>query len=317
MISRAGFGSSLDPSAAAAISCGHSKPSGHSAQPCVMHYLSCGCRPLRDISLARERHTRGLMKLSHRALFPSLVAAMLAAAMFGGPALAAPPAQPAIRPDASAAVAAMGNALQAPAYSVQVRTIRESDQNGDWIHVFHASKLTVRRPDRLLYIRTGDNGQSELIYDGKTLVVALDGGKKYASIQVPGTIEGMVRDAVGKLGVDLPIADLLTEDPAKAFMSGITAGHEVDTVMIDGVACRHLLFSQPGIELELWVEKNDRAVPRRLIITYRSLPGDPEFMAEFSNWNFDVHPSDADFVFQPPAGAVKMRLRPAHAPGGK
>jgi hypothetical protein len=252
------------------------------------------------------------MKRSHTALFTGLTGAMLAAV-----ALAASPAQPAISSDASTAVTAMGKTLQSSAYSVQVRTIRLSTHNGDWVHVFHASKVIVRRPDRLLSVRTGDDGQSDLIYDGKTLIVALDGGKKYASIPVPGTIEGMLHEAVGKLGIDFPIADLLTDDPARAFMSGVTAGREVGTAMIDGVECKHLLFSQPGNELELWVEKNDRAVPRLLIVTYRSLQGEPEFLAEFDDWNFDVHPSDSDFVFQPPAGAVKVALRPAHATGRK
>jgi hypothetical protein len=82
-------------------------------------------------------------------------------------------------------------------------------------------------------------------------------------------------------------------------------------VSIDGVPCLHMFFSQPpGIELELWLQKTDQAVPRRLIVTYRSLPGAPSFVATFSNWNFSVHPTDADFVFQPPAGAVRIALKP-------
>jgi hypothetical protein len=257
------------------------------------------------------------MKRTHTALFLGGIAATVIAAALGGKVIAAPPAKPTISSDASAAVAAMGKTLQAPAYSVQVRTIRVKEQDGDLIHVFHASKLTVRRPDRLLDVRTGDDGQSELIYDGKTLVVTLEDGKKYASIPVPATIDGMLHEAVGKLGVDFPIADLLTENPAKAFMSGVTTGHAVGTVMIDGVECSHLLFSQPGIELELWIEKNDRAVPHRLIVTYRSLQDEPEFIAQFSDWNFDVHPSDAEFTFQPLAGAERIGLRPAHATRGK
>lgn len=253
------------------------------------------------------------MRPSHTLLFASLVAAVA----LHGPVTAAPPPRSEVSPDARAAVAAMGKTLQAPAYSVQVRTIRVSDQNGVWVHVFHTSKLTVRRPDRLLDKRIGDDGQSELLYDGKTLVVALDGGKKYASTLMPGTIQAMLLDAARKLGVDFPIADLLTDDPAKAFMSGVTAGREVGTTTIDGVECRHLVFSQPGIDLELWAEKNDRALPLRLIVSYRSLQGNPEFIAEFSNWNFDVHPSDSDFTFQPPAGAVKVALRPAGQQGDK
>jgi hypothetical protein len=68
--------------------------------------------------------------------------------------------------------------------------------------------------------------------------------------------------------------DLLTDDAAKAFLFGVTSGREVNTVTIDGTPCGHLVFEQPpGIELELGVEKYGRAPPRRLVVTYRDLPG--------------------------------------------
>jgi hypothetical protein len=51
-----------------------------------------------------------------------------------------------------------------------------------------------------------------------------------------------------------------------------------------------------------------------LIATYRLLPGQPEFIAEFANWNTGVHPSEAEFTFQPPAGATKVELSEAPAP---
>ena len=64
------------------------------------------------------------------------------------------------------------------------------------------------------------------------------------------------------------------------------------------------------------MEKSDQSLPRRLIVTYRSLPGEPNFIAEFSDWDFNIHPSDADFTFQPPADAVQVALKapPANAP---
>jgi hypothetical protein len=55
-------------------------------------------------------------------------------------------------------------------------------------------------------------------------------------------------------------------------------------------------------------------LPRRLVVTYRSLPGEPNFIALFSDWNFDIHPTDADFAFQPPAGAEQVALKPPAAP---
>jgi hypothetical protein len=218
--------------------------------------------------------------------------------------------KPEISAEARAALERMGDALRAREFSFQARTIRVyAGPKGEPLHIFHTLDVTVRRPNRMLAVRNGDDGPSKLVYDGKTLFIYLQDANKYAEIPVPGTIEGMMKEAMGRLGVDFPLADFLTDAPGKAFLSGVTEGEVVNTVDIDGVACLHMFFVQPpGIELELWLEKN-QSLPRRLIVTYRSLPGEPNFLATFSNWNFSVHPSDADFVFKPPPGAVKIALK--------
>jgi hypothetical protein len=255
---------------------------------------------------------------------PSLIATSTVIALLIGaivpPAHAANQAKPTISEEASAALLRMGQTLRAEQFSFQARTIRVySEASGEPLHIFHTMKVTVHRPNRLLAEMTGDDGSNKLVFDGKTLTVFSAQEKKYVSIPVPeGTIDGMLKEAVGRVGIDFPLADFLSEAPNKAFLTGVTAGRVVNTVTIDGVPCDHLFFSQPpGIELELWLEKNDRSLPRRLIVTYRSLPGQPNFIAEFSDWNFDIHPSDADFVFQPPADAVQAQLKPVAAPLAK
>ena len=261
---------------------------------------------------------------------PRSVTVLIAAFVLGmiGTASAAPAgksAKPTISAEASAALERMAQTLRSEEYSFQVRTIRVyADPAGQPLHIFHTMKVTVHRPNRLLVDGTGDDGARKLIFDGKNAVVFSTADNKYASVPVPqGTIEAMMKEVIGRLGVDFPLADFLTEAPNKAFLTGVTSGSVVNTVMIDGTPCLHLLFSQPpGIELELWLEKNDRSLPRRLIVTYRSLPGQPSFVAEFSDWNFSIHPTDADFAFQPPAGATQVELKPsaplpAKARGGK
>jgi hypothetical protein len=47
-------------------------------------------------------------------------------------------------------------------------------------------------------------------------------------------------------------------------------------------------------------------VPRRLIVTYRSLPGEPRFIAVMSDWKLGINPTDSEFAFQPPPGATMM-----------
>jgi hypothetical protein len=232
----------------------------------------------------------------------------------------APPAakevKPAVSEEASAALARMGKSLSAEQFSFQAKTIRVyTDAGGEPLHIFHTLKVTVRRPNRLLAEVSGDDGSNKIVFDGKTATVYSVAENKYASIPVPeGTIEGMLKEAVGRLGIDFPLADFLSEAPDKAFLTGVTSGRVVNTVTIDGAPYDHLFFFQPpGIELELWLSKNEQSPPRRLIVTYRSLPGMPNFIAEFFDWNFSVHPSDADFTFQPPAGATQMELKPVAA----
>jgi hypothetical protein len=229
-------------------------------------------------------------------------------------ALAAEPAstaKPAISAAAIAAVKRMGQTLSAREFSFRVQTIRVyAGPKGEPLHIFHALDVTVQRPNKLLVLKNGDDGPGKLIYDGKTLVVYMGGANKYVSIPMPNTIEAMMKEAMGRLGVDFPLADFLTNAPGQSFLSGVTAGEIINTMTIDGVPCLHMFFSQPpGIELELWLEKNDRSLPLRLIVTYRSLPGEPNFVATFSDWNFSIHPSDAQFVFQPPPGAEQVALK--------
>ena len=250
---------------------------------------------------------------------------LLAGAIIGVFAAKAPAAQPAaqqtkaaISEEASTALMHMGQTLRAAEeFSFQVRTIRVyAEANGQPLHIFHTMKVVVHRPNRLLVEISGDDGSNKLVFDGKTAIVYSAPRKKYVGIPVPdGTIDAMMKEAMGRLGVDFPLADFLTEAPNKAFLTGVTSGRVVDTVTIDGSPYLHLFFSQPpGIELELWLEKSDQALPRRLIVTYRDLPGQPNFIAEFSDWNFNIHPPDSDFTFQPPADAEEVQLKPVAAP---
>jgi hypothetical protein len=231
--------------------------------------------------------------------------------------------KPAISEEASAALLRMGQTLRAEQFSFQAQTIRVyATPDGEPLHIFHTLKVTVHRPNRVMAEVSGDDGSSKLFFDGKTAAVFSAAQNKYASIAVPdGTIEGMLKEAVGRLGVDFPLADLLSEAADKAFLTGVSAGRVVNTVTIDGASYEHLFFFQPpGIELELWLSKNEQSLPRRLIVTYRSLPGEPNFIAQFSDWNFNIHPADADFAFQPPAGATQVELKPVAAtapPAGK
>jgi hypothetical protein len=215
-----------------------------------------------------------------------------------------------IAADARNAVQAMGKTLANGGFSFHEQTIREyTDANGQPLHIFHSANVVVRRPDRLAVDATGDDGATKVVYDGRTLTLYSVDTKRYATLVVSGPIGKMLTEASKKMGMDFPLADLLAENPAAAFLAGITSGYLVNTVSIDGVPCLHMFFVQPpGIELELWTEKSAQALPRRLIVTYRSLPGEPRFIAALSDWKTAINPPDSDFEFHVPEGATRVEL---------
>ena len=250
--------------------------------------------------------------------FAAVLLAWSAAGALPG-ARAAEPTTPAISTAASADLQHMSKTLLSKDFSFKAQTIRVyQDEGGEFLHIVHNLDVTVRRPDRLSVKAAGDDGATELLYNGKTATVFNVGDKKYSQVPVPGSLEGMLGELSQRLHVDFPLADFLTDNPCRSFLSGVTSGKEINVVTIDGVPCRHLFFTQAGsIELELWLENNARALPRRLIVTYRALPGQPNFIAAFSDWKFAINPTDAEFTFRPPAGAAKVDLaRAAEAATG-
>ena len=236
----------------------------------------------------------------------------------GSVVVAAIPPTPAISEEIRTAIAQMGKSLVADQFSFQARTLRVyPGPNGQPLHIAHSMKITVHRPDRLLIDSTGDDGEIRLLYDGKSATVFGVEGNKYATIPVPDTLQGMLDAVTERLNVDFPLADLLSGSPERSVLLGVTSGKEINTVTIDGVECRHLLFTEaPGVEIELWVEKNDRSLPRQIIITYHTMSGQPNVIAELSDWDFSVHPSDADFAFKVPKDAQRIELKPTGVSAG-
>jgi hypothetical protein len=257
-----------------------------------------------------------------KARIAGLAGLLAASAVCAGlivPAFGASPAKPMISQEARAAMTEMGRTLLAKEFSFQAKTLRVYvGKDGRFLHIGQTLKVVVRRPDRLRVDINGDDGVSQLFYDGKTLVLYHPAEKAYVSFPVPDTIEGMLKEASKRTGLDFPLADFLSPAANKAILSGVADAEVVNDVTIDGVVCRHLtLFQPPGIELEIWLTKNRQSLPERLFVTYRAIPGQPTFIATFSDWNFSVVPTNTDFAFQPPEGTKQVQLKAAAPPPAK
>src|SRR5262245_8679747 len=80
-------------------------------------------------------------------------------------------ADDAIDPAAKDAVTRMGRTLSTGVFYFQTDTIRQFEKDNLPLHVFHSAQVLVRRPDRLMVHITGDDGQTQIAYDGTTLTL--------------------------------------------------------------------------------------------------------------------------------------------------
>ena len=228
------------------------------------------------------------------------------------PAAAAGQPQAGISDEASAALARMNKTLLAKQFSFNARTLRSyAGPNGEMLHIVHMMKTVFRRPDRISVDITGDDGSIDMFYDGETVTLYGAKQKQYATIPLTGGIDQAFDAVEQRTGTDYPLAELLSDDPEESVLAGVTSGRQVGMSTIDGVDCRHLYFVQaPDMEFELWLEDNEESLPRRFVVTYRSLPGRPMLVAEMSDWDFSIDTADSDFQFDPPAGVTKVELPP-------
>ncbi|WP_245484538.1 DUF2092 domain-containing protein [Rhizobium leguminosarum] len=228
-----------------------------------------------------------------------------------------PPFKPAISDEAATAVSQMGKTLHARDLSVTARTISVYlDEFGQPLHIFHTIKIAARRPDRIAVEFIGDDGRHDLFYDGKAASVFFPDRKKYMTIPASGDISSALDEIADKLDLDFPLGVLFAGSPDEVLLGDAMAAEQVGMATIDGVECRHLLFSQKsGIDVELWLEKNDAATPHRLVVTYPLLQGQPSFVAEFTSWTTEPPLSDSEFTFEPPADVKKIDPTPAVASG--
>ena len=77
---------------------------------------------------------------------------------------------------------------------------------------------------------------------------------------------------------------------------------------VNGVDCDHVAYSSSNIDLQLWLDRSGKPVPRKIVINYRTEPGSPEYMAVLSDWKFPKQISDSHFVPQLPKGAKRIEF---------
>ena len=171
-----------------------------------------------------------------------------------------------------------------------------------------SGQLQLNRPDKLHASRTGGYTDVELIFDGKTFVVANKKDKLFTQADAPGTVDQLVEKLRKDFGVDLPGADLFVSNPYQVLSADVIDAKHVGRGVINGVECEHLAFRNDDTDWQIWVEVGANPIPRKFVITSKAVTSGPQYTILITDWKSDAAvPPDA-FAFKAPDGARKVEF---------
>ena len=193
-------------------------------------------------------------------------------------------------------------------------TIDDVQSDGRKVQFAHVRELTAVRPDKLKIETTGDLTTRTLWKDGKTLTVLERDKNVYAQIPDPGTINQAIDLLQEKFNMSLPAADLLVADVYKTMTEGCEAINYVGLGYVGEEKCHHLAFTRDNIDWQLWITAGDKPSPRKMVITYKHLPGEPQYTMQLLKIEYDPRINDSVFACQIPKGADKIEFQLADNP---
>ena len=187
----------------------------------------------------------------------------------------------------------------------EVDAVQESGQK---LQFFSSYDLHLKRPNRLFVSRTDDDGiMRRFWYDGKTATMYDEGEKVFGQIQVPETIDEMLDYLETVLESPPPLADILYNDLsflAERALSGVY----IDISFIQNIACDHLAFRGESVDWQMWIDRGEKPLIRKIVITYKELPGEPQLSARLVEWDTQPEISDTLFQFSIPEGARRIPI---------
>jgi hypothetical protein len=175
--------------------------------------------------------------------------------------------------------------------------------SGQKIQFAAAEDVSVRKPDRIYVDYQSDLGSKRFWYNGKSMTLFSPAHNSYSTIDAPPKIESAMDLLIKDYGFTVPLGDFLFSHPHDTLMKNVLAGIYVGPGDVNGVDCQHLAFVEKYIDWQIWIEDGNEPIPRKVVITYKTMPNSPQYIAILSDWNFKKSFPDSLFSADLPKDA--------------
>ena len=216
-----------------------------------------------------------------------------------------------IEPKAMEALQKMGEFLRTlKNFEVSFKVSKDEVlDSGQKVMVDGVGELTVQRPDRFHFSTKIDEAHRDLqfFYDGKTFTIYGNTNKFYATVPAPATIRELLDVAEERYDIHLPFRDLFVWGTGEADVAAIQSAIYIGPAKINDVPCDHYAFRNVDVDWQIWIQKGDTPLPRKLVITTIDEVEQPQYVSNMS-WNLSPKINTKLFTFVPPKDAHKIEF---------
>ena len=220
-----------------------------------------------------------------------------------------PAGTPALDPAAVRALNAMSGYLR-NLKSFQVESATTTDQvldDGQLVQQTSTINFLVQMPNKLLAEQSSDRQDRTYVYDGKSFTLYARRIGYYATVPAPSTLRELDDVLNDKYDIELPLADLFRFGSPDWNANDIKGAMDLGPSAVGDTTCEHYAFRQDGIDWQIWIQKGEYPLPRKLVIATTDDPARPQHTETFT-WNLAPSFNDAAFTFVAPSAAKKIVL---------
>ena len=182
--------------------------------------------------------------------------------------------------------------------------------DGQRLQLDAVTNYKVRRPDGFVISMKSDIKNRTFIYNGKQFTLYAPELKYYATVDAPPTIIATLNKLYDTFGISLPLEDLFHWNSGENREAKLISGFVVGPATIDGVQTDHYAFREKDMDWQIWIQRGDKPLPRKLVIIDRTDETAPTYVARLS-WVENPRLTPQDFAFTPASDARPIKMMAA------
>jgi len=155
---------------------------------------------------------------------------------------------------------------------------------GQKLQISGSEKVFIQKPAKIFMEYNTDYSSDKLLYNLNTVTLLDSTTNLYTKIEVPESINHALDYLSDMYGYAPPLSDFFYLYPYKKMIENVRASSYVGSSVVFGVRCHHLVFEEKDKDWQIWIEDGKRKLPRKLVITYKNVPGSPQFIAILKDW---------------------------------